>query len=236
MYLNDMTFTNNYRNKTSVSFGKGKNLLPKSEIKKIEEFAKQFDYSKTKSIQWKMKRAMDLGLSLLGSVVAAPIVLLSAAAIRLESKGPALFKQSRVGKNGKEFTIYKLRTMYSENSSLKNVNSANDDRITKVGRFLRKYSIDELPQFINIIKGDMSLVGPRPITIQDHVKRNITPDYVMRYTVKPGACLDYKAIRFDENPKIGNVTEQDYIKNWSLKKDFKNYFKIFSKVIKGSNY
>ncbi|MBE0695332.1 MAG: sugar transferase [Anaerolineaceae bacterium] len=120
------------------------------------------------------KRVFDLILCAIGLPVVAPIMLLTAVAIKIDSPGPALFKQERVGKWGKKFTCYKFRSMVINADRLKKelmaLNEANgvvfkmkkDPRVTRVGRIIRKLSIDELPQIINVIKGDMSLVGPRP--------------------------------------------------------------------------
>ena len=113
------------------------------------------------------KRLMDIIISMLGLVVLAPFFPLMALLIKLDSKGPAFFRQSRMGKDGKPFICYKLRTMYLNAPDTRNPDgstfSADDDpRVTQLGRFLRKSSLDELPQLLNVFKGDMSLVGPRP--------------------------------------------------------------------------
>ncbi len=110
-----------------------------------------------------VKRTFDIFFSALGLVVLSPILLLIALLIILDSKGPVLFIQGRVGKNNQDFNIYKFRTMRmeSEKNGLLTLGN-NDSRITKIGYFLRRYKIDEFPQLINILKGDMSFVGPRP--------------------------------------------------------------------------
>ncbi|NJX15143.1 sugar transferase [Tamlana crocina] len=110
-----------------------------------------------------MKRAFDIIFSAIGLIILAPVLLLIAILIKLDSKGPVLFIQGRVGKNNKDFNIYKFRTMriQSEKGGLLTLGN-NDSRITKIGYFLRRYKIDEFPQLINILKGDMSFVGPRP--------------------------------------------------------------------------
>ena len=120
------------------------------------------------------KRALDVIASFLGLVILSPILLIVAILIKLESKGPAIFAQSRIGLNGKEFKMYKFRSMVQNAEELKEklakqnemsgpmFKIKNDPRVTKVGKFIRKTSIDELPQLLNILKGDMTLVGPRP--------------------------------------------------------------------------
>jgi lipopolysaccharide/colanic/teichoic acid biosynthesis glycosyltransferase len=110
-----------------------------------------------------LKRGFDLAFSPLALVLAAPLMFVIAVAIKLDSKGPALLKQERIGKGGVPFGMYKFRTMVNESSPLgPKPLSLDDRRITRVGRFLRRSSLDELPQLVNVLKGDMSLVGPRP--------------------------------------------------------------------------
>ena len=113
------------------------------------------------------KRLFDFVLACLAVLVIWPVLLILAVAIKVQSSGPALFKQKRVGKNGKPFVLYKFRTMRTGIDPFgPSPKSGADDRITKVGRFLREYSLDELPQLFNVIKGDMSLVGPRPLYVE----------------------------------------------------------------------
>ena len=142
------------------------------------------------------KRAMDLVLSLLGILVLSPIMLIAAVAVKLSSPGPVIFKQQRAGKNGRPFAMYKFRSMYQDAEArlveLQALNEAdgpafkiaNDPRITRAGRFLRKTSIDELPQMFNILKGNMSVVGPRPPLLTE-VAQYTDWDWG-RLTVKPG--------------------------------------------------
>lgn len=110
------------------------------------------------------KRAIDTVLSLLALVILSPLLLITAIAIRLSSPGPVLFRQQRLGLHGKEFTIYKFRSMTvgAEHTGSGVYSGKGDARVTKVGRFIRATSIDELPQLVNVIKGDMAIVGPRP--------------------------------------------------------------------------
>ncbi len=136
----------------------------------------------------RLKRALDVLISLVVLVPAAPVMLLTAIAIRLESPGPVIYKQDRVGLFEKEFTVYKFRSMRTDAEKNGAVWArAHDDRITRVGRFIRKVRIDELPQIWNILKGDMSFIGPRPerMTFVKELKKQI-PYYSLRHTVKPG--------------------------------------------------
>jgi len=113
------------------------------------------------------KRIFDIVSAVLAVLVIWPVMLILVVAIKTQSKGAALFKQQRAGKNGKPFVLYKFRTMRTDVDPFgASPKSGDDDRITKVGRFLREYSLDELPQLFNVIKGDMSLVGPRPLYIE----------------------------------------------------------------------
>lgn len=165
-----------------------------------------------KSFNQIIKRIFDFLLSLIGIIIISPILIIVSIAIKLDSKGNILFLQKRVGRYGKEFNIYKFRTMVSDAEKLgKQITVGNDSRITKVGAFLRKYKIDELPQLFNVLKGDMSLVGPRPEV----------PRYVKLYNDKQKKVLDVRpgitdmaSLRYkDENEILGKVDnpEEYYI-------------------------
>lgn len=135
------------------------------------------------------KRFMDITLSLLGVFVLLPILLFVAIAVKVDSKGPVLFRQGRLTKDGKVFTMYKFRTMIenAEQMGTGLFNYANDFRVTRVGRVLRKSSLDELPQLLNIIKGDMSIVGPRPpVSYELGEYEDLSDEYKRRFTVLPG--------------------------------------------------
>jgi len=136
-----------------------------------------------------VKRLVDIVISTVVLLVLSPILLLIAFTVRLTSPGPVLFRQTRVGKDGKPFTCYKFRTMYVDAPDIRNpdgssFNAPDDPRVTRVGRFLRKTTLDELPQFINVLKGDMSIVGPRP-DLPDQV-RFYSERHKKRLLVKPG--------------------------------------------------
>src|SRR5690554_3080476 len=110
-----------------------------------------------------IKRLLDIMISFLGLLITMPILILVAILIKLDSKGPIIFKQDRIGKNGKVFKMYKFRSMTVGAEKGGVYESKNDARVTRVGKVIRKLSIDELPQFVNILKGDMSVIGPRPV-------------------------------------------------------------------------
>jgi lipopolysaccharide/colanic/teichoic acid biosynthesis glycosyltransferase len=132
-----------------------------------------------------MPRLFDKALAAIGLLVASPFLLAAMVAIRLESRGPAIFKQRRVGKDGVEFDMYKLRTMVVGSDKGPDVAlQKSDPRITRVGAWLRRYSLDELPNLVNVLTGEMTIVGPRP-TIPPQVER-YTPHQRRRLEVKPG--------------------------------------------------
>lgn len=162
-----------------------------------------------------LKRLFDVVLSLIGLITILPILLIIAIIIKLDSKGPVLFIQGRVGKNNKDFNIYKFRTMRVESNKKGLLTLGNNDaRVTKIGYFLRRYKIDELPQLINIIKGDMSFVGPRP---------------ELRYYVKFYNDDDMKI--FQVRPGITGLASLKYRNEVELLKAAKNPEEFFIKTI-----
>jgi len=192
-----------------------------------------------------MKRLLDFCLALVALVLVSPIMLLAAAAIKLTSPGPIFFAQKRIGQNKRKFTIYKFRSMTvdAENrmGQLEHLNELSgpvfkikhDPRITPVGRFLRKTSIDELPQLINVLKGDMSLVGPRPMSIRDF--ELFSEDWHRRrFSVRPGiTCLwqvnGRNSIPFEKWMEL----DMQYIDKWSLWLDLKILARTIPAVLKG---
>jgi len=182
------------------------------------------------------KRAFDIVFSLLGIIVFSPVMLATAIAIKLDSKGPVLFLQKRHGFNNEVIDVYKFRSMYTEmaDPTARNAVKKNDPRVTRVGRFIRKTSIDELPQFFNSLLGSLSLVGPRPhaVTAQSHNKlyHEVVDGYFARHRVKPGvtgwAQINGWRGEIDNDDKIKMRTEYDlfYIENWSLWFDLKILF------------
>jgi len=154
-----------------------------------------------------LKRIFDITLSLFGLIILLPFMLIIAILIKIDSKGPVFFKQIRVTKNGKEFKIFKYRTMRVGSDKYSQITVGKDGRITKIGSFLRKYKLDEIPQLINVLIGDMSLVGPRPEV----------PKYVALYTDEQKEILkvragitDYASIEFsDENDLLASEEEPE---------------------------
>ncbi|WP_265515466.1 undecaprenyl-phosphate glucose phosphotransferase [Nitratireductor luteus] len=182
------------------------------------------------------KRAFDIFFSLLGIAVFSPVMLATAIAIKLDSKGPVLFKQRRHGFNNEEIEVLKFRSMYTEqcDPTARNAVVKDDPRVTRVGRFIRKTSLDELPQFFNALFGSLSLVGPRPHAIaaeaHNRLFDEVVDGYFARHRVKPGvtgwAQINGWRGELDTEEKIRKRTEYDlyYIENWSLWLDLKILF------------
>jgi polysaccharide biosynthesis protein PslA len=179
------------------------------------------------------KRTLDLIVALGLLIPLTPLFLLTALAIRLDSPGPVFFLQKRTGQFGRSFDIYKFRSLHVANADrgAESLVSKGDARVTRVGKYLRKYSIDELPQLINVLVGDMSLVGPRPHAPRAKADRRIyaevMPDYMLRYRVKPGmtgwAQVNGWRGNTDTEEKLRKRVEFDfeYIKTWSFRRDLK---------------
>jgi lipopolysaccharide/colanic/teichoic acid biosynthesis glycosyltransferase len=159
-----------------------------------------------------MKRIFDICFSLGGIIVLSPFFIVFGLLIRLESKGNILFRQKRVGKGNRDFLLYKFRSMYTDAEAKGQLTiGGRDPRITQVGFYLRKFKLDELPQLFNVLKGDMSLVGPRP-EVRKYVDL-YTPEQQKVLSVRPG-ITDYASIMyFNENDLLGKSVnpEQDYI-------------------------
>jgi exopolysaccharide biosynthesis polyprenyl glycosylphosphotransferase len=191
------------------------------------------------------KSAFDKVLALLSLVLAAPLLVLLALIIRLDDGGPALFRQTRVGKDGRQFSVYKFRTMVADAEARRLALAAenqqqgplfkirNDPRITRVGRWLRRWSLDELPQLVNVLNGEMSLVGPRPALPEeaamygDHVRR--------RLAVKPGMTGLWQVngrsdLSWDESVRL----DLRYVENWSFLLDLQILWKTCAAVVRGS--
>ena len=175
------------------------------------------------------KRIVDILGSLTGIILLAPFLIIVAIIIKLTSKGPIIFKQERVGLHNKPFYMYKFRTMYvqSEEEEAKGWTTKDDPRVTKVGKFFRKTSIDELPQLFNILVGDMSIVGPRPERPQfvEKFKEEI-PRYMIKHQVRPGLTGWAQINGYRGDTSIRRRIDYDiyYIENWTMGFDFKIMF------------
>jgi exopolysaccharide biosynthesis polyprenyl glycosylphosphotransferase len=192
-------------------------------ILKAERGLKLYDF---------VKRISDMLISLLFMILGFPVVPFICLAIKLDSKGPVLFKQQRVGLKGKKFTIYKFRTMHTTASSYEKApNAANDPRITRIGSLLRRFSLDELPQFFNVLIGDMSIIGPRPE--MPFIVEEYQEWQKKRLDVRPGITGLWQVLGRKELPLEENL-EYDfyYIKNRSLSLDIAILFKTIIEVLK----
>ncbi|NIO20293.1 MAG: sugar transferase [Candidatus Aenigmarchaeota archaeon] len=147
-----------------------------------------------------MKRIFDIFTSLVGLVIISPLILIASILIKMDSEGPVFFKQWRIGKDGKQFRVYKLRTMVRDADKISGqITKANDPRITRIGKLLRRYEIDELPTLINVLKGDMSIVGPRP-EVPKYFKHYDNLKYREVLSVQPG-ITDLGTMTFRDEAK-----------------------------------
>jgi exopolysaccharide biosynthesis polyprenyl glycosylphosphotransferase len=192
-----------------------------------------------------VKRLTDFIFSALALVILSPVLLLFAIAIRLDSRGPALYKSKRVGKKGMTFTCYKFRTMLLNaeqmKEDLRHLNErsnrllfkiTNDPRVTRIGKFLRRFSLDELPQLWNVLKGDMSLVGPRPPLPSEFDQYSLA--HLRRLDVKPGMTgLWQVTARLDPSFENYMALDLKYIESWGFWMDAKILWKTIPVVIKG---
>jgi exopolysaccharide biosynthesis polyprenyl glycosylphosphotransferase len=191
-----------------------------------------------------VKEFIDFFLAAVFIVLVSPVMIVSALLIKIFSPGPVFFTQERIGLHKRKFKIYKFRTMhvdaekhleklakYNEMGAAGAFKMKDDPRVTAIGKFFRKYSIDELPQFFNVLKGDMSLIGPRPLTVRDFNGFSID-NHRRRFSVKPGlTCLwqisGRSGISFNDWMKL----DMEYIDNWSLKLDLKILVKTMVTVV-----
>lgn len=185
-----------------------------------------------------IKILLDFLLSLIGLIILSPILLVIALAIKIDSKGPVFFKQKRLGQYGRVFNIYKFRTMIVNAEHIGDglkIRSEKDNRITKVGGFLRKTSLDELPQLINIIKSDMALIGPRPPVIYHPYNgyENYPNWAKKRFDVKPG-ITGFAQVKVRNSASWDKRIKYDnkYVNNLSFLFDFKVFINTFLVVIK----
>lgn len=185
-----------------------------------------------------LKRILDFILSLIAIIILSPVFLIIAIAIKIDSKGPVFFLQERLGKDGKVFKIIKFRTMVVNAEHIGDglkVKSEKDNRITKIGKILRKTSLDELPQFVNVLKGDMTIIGPRPpVTYYPYKYEEYTEEQKNRFNVKPGitglAQVKVRnSVSWDERIKIDLL----YVKKVTFLSDIKiailTFISVFNK-------
>lgn len=190
-----------------------------------------------------VKRIMDICVAACALIFFLPVMALTAIAIKLDGPGPVIFRQHRKGFNGRQFVMFKFRTMtVQENGPVVAQATQDDPRVTPIGRLLRSASIDELPQLLNVLKGDMSLIGPRPHALaHDNYFENILSDYAFRHHVKPGMtgwaqCNGARGA----TPSIEHISERVkldlwYINNWSLWLDIQILIKTFFEVLRKRN-
>ena len=186
-----------------------------------------------------IKRILDFVLTLFGTIIISPILLIIAILIKCSSKGPVFFKQERLGHHGKIFKILKFRTMVVNAEHMGTgvvINEKDDPRVTKIGRFLRATSLDELPQVFNVLKGDMALVGPRPpVTYHPYDGYKNYPDWAKkRFEMRPGMTgLVQTTIRSDAPWDDRMKIDCEYVDKFSVPFDIKILFDTVKTVIKG---
>lgn len=191
-----------------------------------------------------VKRVMDVAGAFAGLMLTAPVIALVALWIRSDSPGPTFYAATRVGRKGRKFRCFKLRTMVTEadaqKETLRRANERNgpffkidnDPRVTRCGRWLRKYSIDELPQLVNVLLGDMSLVGPRPHPVDDYERYTI--EHLRRLDVKPGVTgLWQVTARRNPSFEANMALDLEYIENWSLRRDLRILLQTIPAVLGG---
>jgi exopolysaccharide biosynthesis polyprenyl glycosylphosphotransferase len=192
-----------------------------------------------------LKRLVDIALSLLAMILTAPLLIAVAIAIRIDSKGPIFYVSDRIGKRGRVFACFKFRTMVDQAEKMKNDLSAlnerdgvlfkvsNDPRVTRLGRLLRKYSLDELPQFLNVLRGEMSIVGPRPPIACEVEKYEL--EHFRRLEVLPGLTGLWQ-VQARHDPSFAKYIALDtaYVENWSLWLDFRILVQTANVVVRGT--
>lgn len=194
------------------------------------------------------KRMLDFALASVAILFLSPLLLLVSAAIKYDSHGPVMFRQTRVGQGNRQFKIYKFRSMFADSGDLRGDTSASrdDQRITKVGRFIRKTSIDELPQLFNVLRGDMSLVGPRPHALGSLAGNDLfwkaSKQYWLRHALKPGitGLAQIRGFR-GATHEVDDLEQRvrcdlEYLTNWSIGLDVMILIKTFRVVIHKNAY
>jgi putative colanic acid biosysnthesis UDP-glucose lipid carrier transferase len=190
-----------------------------------------------------VKRALDILVALVALLLFLPLLLLVGVLIRAETPGPALFRQKRSGLGGRPFTIYKFRTMtVVEDGDTVRQATKDDARVTPTGAMLRKFSIDELPQILNVLRGEMSLIGPRPHALaHDEAWAQVAPNYARRFRAKPGLTgwaqvCGHRGEVTDIQAVIDRVNaDNDYIDNWSMSLDLKILWSTIPLIFSDAN-
>lgn len=186
-----------------------------------------------------LKPLLDWTLALLFSLVLFPLLMIVALLIKIDSPGPVFFLQKRLGKEGKVFTLFKFRSMVIDSlpAAGSKILFENDPRITRVGRFIRKTSIDEVPQLINVLKGEMSFIGPRPPTTHYPKKYSEYNSFELeRFSVKPGISgLAQIRCREIHDWNINIPIDVEYVRNFSFTNDMKLFFKSFASFFRNDN-
>ena len=184
-----------------------------------------------------LKRVIDCVLSMLGLIICSIPMLIISMAIKCDSKGRVIFRQERLGKKEKPFTVYKFRTMVEHAYEKGGIATRSDDpRITRVGAFLRRTSLDELPQMINILKGDMAIIGPRPVLSWEFDGYRENPIYRKRHDVLPGLfCSVDIELRASADRETQFLMDAEYAEHISFLTDLKLFFGVLKTVITGKN-
>jgi Undecaprenyl-phosphate glucose phosphotransferase len=227
-------------------------LLPDSQIRTLTNYASsarqrvlsiEIQRAPLSMTERFVKRIVDLALAAVALIIFLPMMLLAGLAIKLDGPGPVIFRQNRKGFNGRQFVMFKFRTMsVQENDDFVTQATRNDPRVTRIGKLLRASSIDELPQLVNVLRGEMSLIGPRPHALaHDNYFEKVLQDYAFRHHVKPGMTgwAQVHGLR-GATPTIDIISRRVkmdlwYINNWSLWLDIQIILKTFFEVLRKRN-
>lgn len=205
--------------------------------------AESVEKSKMSAFEDNLKRVFDCTASCGGMIVFSPLFLAIYLAVKCDDKGPAIFKQERIGRNGKPFTLYKFRSMKvtSESDGKPALCSNGDKRLTKVGKFIRKHHLDELPQLWNVAKGDMSFVGPRPER-KYYIDKimEVNPEYERLYELRPG-LFSYATLHNGYTDTLEKMLKRldydlEYLRTRSLSMDTKIIFKTVWSILSGKKF
>lgn len=203
-----------------------------------------FDGSESRTLDWLIKRLLDVAAAVVLLLLTLPVLLPALAAVRLSGPGPVIFRQRRVGYRGRPFMMYKLRTMVDGAASMEDglaeragggvfFKLRDDPRVTPIGRILRRTSIDELPQLVNVLKGDMSLVGPRPLLVGD-LRAFPRSHHRLRFAMVPGITgLWQVSGRSDRSDSDRLRLDTEYVERWSLGLDLRILLRTIPAVVRG---